>query len=114
MTKIIPRFPIRSYFIYSIVAKFVARATESPRNPVNKGLFAPKLFASKTACRATPASAAGGGSSEQGLAPRSKFAERERDERISGTARGVAKQLQVLLPLPKKGPNRDTIRTLFN
>ena len=51
MTKIIPRFPIHSYFIYSIVAKFVARATESPRNPVNKGFFAPHLFASKTACR---------------------------------------------------------------
>ena len=59
------------------------------------------------ACRATPASAAGGGSSEQGLAPRSKFAERERDVRISGTARGVAKQLQVLLPLPSKGYKKD-------
>ena len=33
---------------------------------------------SKTACRATPASAAGGGYSEQGLAPRSKRRKRER------------------------------------
>ncbi len=37
--------------------------------------------------QALPASAAGGGNSEQGKAQRSKFAEREREERISGTAR---------------------------
>jgi hypothetical protein len=35
------------------------------------------------------ASAAGGGYSEQGEAPRSEFAEREREKQISGTARGI-------------------------
>ena len=60
---------------------------------------------SKTACRATPASAAGGGYSEQGLAQRSKKSRKSGSPKIfSGTARGVAKQLRALLPLPPKKP----------
>ena len=61
------------------------------------------LLSRSAACRATPASAAGGGYSEQGLAQRSKKSRKSGSPKIfSGTARGVAKQLRALLPLPDK------------
>ena len=60
---------------------------------------------SKTACRATPASASGGGYSEQGLAQRSKKSRKSGSPKIfSGTARGVAKQFRAILPLPLENP----------
>ena len=69
---------------------------------------------SKTACRATPASAAGGGYSEQGLAQRSKKSRKSGSPKIfSGTARGVAKQLRALLPLPPKSLENTEFSRLF-
>ena len=51
------------------------------------------------ACRATPASAAGGGYSEQGLAQRSKKSRRGGSPKIfSGTARGGAKPIEPFCP----------------
>ena len=69
----------------------------------NSGGFCHPDSRSKTACWATPASASGGGYSEQGLAQRSKKSRKSGSPKIfSGTARGVAKQLRALLPLPRK------------
>lgn len=57
--------------------------------------------AAPNACRATPACVAGGGYSVRGLVQRSKKS-RGDPKTFSGTARGAAKQLRALLPLPPK------------
>jgi len=62
--------------------------------------------------RAFSVSAAGGRFSEQKTAQRSKFCERKQEFRISGTARGAAKQLQI----PPSPPNKKLpqVRWLFH